>query len=488
MRCALLPLALAAACASAQRAAPEAETPPPSAEMPPPGAHQGASDGPWSCDDHPWFWRCFPERITSTFPGGIDVLYLNRTCPGLLRGDGCAEEGLASIDRMFDVFGWELFVALNWPRSGDGTPQPRISTRGDPVWSSWQQAPSSERGPRTPTSCVDVDPHDPVLMGLADRMPPDDNRLVDRYGRAVSLETRLDPLSAEHFRRLDTLAKQAKEACRAVRSGVDVFRELVWGYIFTDKATRPESYAQLRHEPVSGPIHVKLAYRRLDARDDPSRFVTVEQGGARLGLVAMHVVAKVVGTDDRWVWATFEHADAVGGADPFFDGDRVGSGEASDRASNRCPVGQDADRPTLVARERPLAPEVEALNDDVRARLRALESPMQNYALIGVQWSYPAAPKDPSSRRAYRARPENLANAVIEWDRQRTDCMGCHANAVTYQPSRELCEEERTDDGRGAGARDRVVPTFASGDFFWAYKSVDPGDLAHGLGTATRRP
>jgi hypothetical protein len=115
------------------------------------------------------------------------------------------------------------------------------------------------------------------------------------------------------------------------------------------------------------------------------------------------------------------------------------------------------------------------LNDEVRGRLRLLGSTMQHYELIGVEWSYPnvASTNVPGPRRlgAYRVRPRTLANAVIEWDRQATDCMGCHQNALTHRVPEDLCDQIGSGLAAGGGAASRIAPAFSTGDFFWGYKS-----------------
>ena len=74
----------------------------------------------------------FPQPLSPDLPYDVDVDVLRQ-----LDRDGQVPEA----QRLFDIFAWQAFVALNWPATSDGTPdrdKTIADSRAPRVWMGWR--------------------------------------------------------------------------------------------------------------------------------------------------------------------------------------------------------------------------------------------------------------------------------------------------------------------------------------------------------------
>ncbi len=262
-----------------------------------------------------------------------------------------ADVGGAGADADWLRFGWDSFVAVNWPADnrwpapGDGGKPDKSMTIGDPraagrptVWQSYLapgQAfrdngsdPGDWNSPVAPFTMT-PDPERPgtplpVLGGFGEKsiyfltQSPDiglmlfdlattPNPVVDQNGNYVLLEVRLNQSEFEYFRRT-----RYYDTCAQVSAtGSGQFEYLP----ATGAASLPDWARQ-------GAVEIKTSWRILDrTRDIPSRYFTTRasflqpngkvSAPVTLGLVGMHILRNTPNSKSTWAWATFEHIDNV---------------------------------------------------------------------------------------------------------------------------------------------------------------------------------
>jgi hypothetical protein len=260
-----------------------------------------------------------------------------------------ADVGGAGTDEDWLSFGWDSFVAVNWPADnpwpapGDGGKPDKTTTIGDPraagrpaVWQTYLapgqafrdngQDPGGWNTPVAPfTTAPDPDQPGkrlPVLGGFAEKsiyfltQNPDiglmlfdlaitPNPVVDQHGNYVLLEVRLNQSEFEYFKRT-----RYYDAC-AQRGVAGTFEYLP----DTGSPDLPDWARQ-------GAVEIKTSWRILDkATDIPGRYFTTRASYLKpngevsapltLGLVGMHILRNTPRSKSTWAWATFEHVDNV---------------------------------------------------------------------------------------------------------------------------------------------------------------------------------
>ncbi|WP_338550076.1 hypothetical protein [Roseovarius phycicola] len=189
----------------------------------------------------------------------------------------------------FDEYAWQAFVALNWDavRPGSNLHGWRDYARGTEVM-------------RTADPACQASSPETVVPDIRQS---DGNTLIDQAGNFIVYEKRMNTVALT--------------------------------YILENELNIPEQRAQFdqkinfplgvdQDQPAS--VLIKTAWRILDSSGSeyveasglipiPKRHTLENQDAClsvRLGLVGMHVVAKVQsGNGDKWIWATFEHVDNV---------------------------------------------------------------------------------------------------------------------------------------------------------------------------------
>ncbi len=354
------------------------------------------------------------------------------------------------IQRPFDEFAWQAFVALNWPETAQGRGKPPAG------WRAFARRDRVFGRDIAQTSCPAGFAGAEVIV--TDLEQVDDKALVDRNGNYVVYETRLNRVAEAYIvdNALNTLA-----GVEAAGGGI--------GFPQGRDAARPAS------------VLVKTAWQVLsEPRPD---FITAaglivvppERSASgktlclsvHLGMVGMHVVTKVAsGHGEEWVWATFERRDnapvatnarAINSiyAQNLFPGGCAAPEETGtdylfyDRARPDLPTNAPPPAPARWAETPPFAvggPDGQPLLptqvvrcwkvfDPTRAtnalwQDKLAGTPLAQYMLISAQWR--GANKSPLFEHGEL--PRYLSNVTMETYLQADPtgtCLGCHAEART---------------------------------------------------------
>lgn len=336
---------------------------------------------------------------------------------------------LVDIQRLFEIYGWQQFIAMNWPFQ-DGHALSQLSDNGYPRWQKWKEAfdvylPQGA----TPSDWADGRQ---IPSGLCNNIPAGYNRVLyrtsktgapnvadeinqaftypmwDQNGNIVRYEVAMN-LPEFDFVRDNTLYN--------IEGQIDYNKQHKQGVVFP-------SGSNATQQP--GAIEIKLAWKILTADDIASRYlvdkaliVDPNSGDcdpATVGLVGMHISQKTVNSP-QWIWSTFEHVDNLD-VNPlasnvkkpsFFDPN------CATCAHNVLPeVGLDGKKRNQVARVIPIPKTTVALNTEVQTLLKQQNSVLQYYNLVGTQWpvfaqclpANPGAAEQVVSVQAYQSMAE----------------------------------------------------------------------------------
>jgi hypothetical protein len=374
----------------------------------------------------------FARTPTPQMPGDVDIT---------LKEQLEKAQEFTKVQREFDLYSWQMFLALNWPTDDRGEPAGLINQTfaGPPHWTLWHDSSEIfEVNGATPNACAQT----PRLRALAltrnlnhavsRGLPPfqlEANATVNsRTTRFLGVLSAVGELNAAN---LGGDIQQAFSGPLIDQNGNFVFYEILIdpnevGYLCDNKlyningevdfskqggkVDMPTGHPQ---EDWSGSFELKLAWRIMTDKDDQSRFFVedayvMDQGPdgkplrkkVKVGLVGMHIGHKSE-TSPQWIWATFEQVDNL-------DVDQVAHPNL--RASFNspdCPIcttnvqpqkGKDGVYPRIpvqLSRTIPIPADKVRLNAEAQSALGAVGSVWQYYQLIDTQW--PTDPKSPPS-------------------------------------------------------------------------------------------
>jgi len=235
--------------------------------------------------------------------------------------------GTGAFNQTFlDYFGWQSFVALNWPLGDDGQPSsgsitsdpdaPRVWTTFDTVDEVFGSGTTALAGAGAcPAGEGDLQLYRTSKFGLAGFLESATPwPLIDRNGNYALYDVRLNSREVAYLQ-TNGLTTQA---------GQTAFRGSGGTYAFPGG-----------QGAEAGAIEIKTSWRVLTDGDDPSDYYTTSavitvpaaysETGEQLclhetvGLVGMHIMQKFSAPDafaPFWAWATFEHVDNA----PLADG------------------------------------------------------------------------------------------------------------------------------------------------------------------------
>jgi hypothetical protein len=387
----------------------------------------------------------------------------------------------------FDVFSWNVFLALNHSSSG------AFGDRGGDNGTVWQDWPDESDvflpgGARPPEWKAGEPPPPETMPAICEGVGRGGEPVLAMIGKQPLLEAALEPFNSGPL--IDVHGWYA-------RFGITV-NQPMYQYIwenglysqagqrrFSEAGERVELPCGCNGDPAGktcpeagqqGAVMVKAAWKVLDveAGDDPSQFHTAEalvytpavgddpESCRRqlMGLVGLHVATKTQ-SDPQWLWSTFEQVDnvpsrgetpAAGQRFNFFQPDCADCNAVNETPPEPWnphdqPVTADSGR-SQVVREIPLTDATKQLNASVQGLLGG--TVWQYYELVSTQWPTDAsgsAQPDPSAANDWcnplnpidetgAPAPAFLANTTLETYIQGTvplassSCIHCHQNAT----------------------------------------------------------
>lgn len=384
------------------------------------------------------------------------------------------------IQQSFDTFSWQSFVALNWPQSGQSLGQGNGPGGDAPAaWSGWMDAltimnpnpPAWGTKAPLPAACQRLsDPagaETPVLTSIGKTMdlltaanqPFNTGPLIDQNGNYTRFQILINKPMYDFIidNHLNTKAGQAAYVpTQTPKNRTSPTMNFPGGF-----QSEPISMTQ----PVAtapgyqGAIMLKIAFKMLDANDDPAKFHTIKAfvytAGATpqqdicnlqtVGMVGMHIGNKVQ-RFPQWVWSTFEHVRNAPSVDDVTAGNAKGPYNYYDPScsAQSCPANMPPPRPwnpavqpfpggykTQVVRLIPINESYKRINEQWQTPLG--KSVWANYELIGTQWP---TQQDNQGNPTGFPFPRFMANTTMETYIQGTvpqsssSCIACHNNAV----------------------------------------------------------
>ncbi len=360
----------------------------------------------------------FPQPISSTTPYDVDTALETKLM---------AENKVDDVQRMFDILAWQMFISVNWPTDAKGTPTPRITDNGIPIWESWKES----------FEIFKPDGSAPTPWGSPQDIPAHIQVKMDKKARILFRTNKF-----AEFMAADTANEIDQAFTKPIwdQNGNIVRYEIRMNREITDYITQNELYnlngqaafskkGQQVSFPVgsrnkTGVMEIKVAWKILDPKTDiAERYYTTDAyvlnpdqtySLKKVGLIGMHISTKTE-SSPQWIWATFEHVDNLE-TNPLtnFHGKPLRP-SFYDPACAICPVNKFPDTNAhpirnQIQRVLPIPMATQELNQSVQKMLAKEKSFWQYYQLIGTQWpTDPKAPPYPTPNTVYTL-PEAVTN------------------------------------------------------------------------------
>ena len=391
----------------------------------------------------------FPTTFSSDLPYDVNInglRSLSDTPDQAKAPFTIPDANIPPAQRLFDIFSWQTFIALNWPALPSGQPNNKLTladSKTPRVWEyyvdaglvyrkdgapplSWKDAVTASQektfwmsgmGVGTPETAAQKKAHDggyhiPLLGGSSGSLQAFTGPMIDQQGKWVRYQAAMNDIEFDYLveNKLYNLEGQV-------------------AYTAKNQINFPSNKGTAKH----GAMEIKMSWKQMSDQDDPSRFLvrkarvvplTGEPYTADFGLVGMHITAKTE-SSPTWIWATFEQVDNTNSndlekdskgraitptffntANPTIPVNTLAPKNADPVAQYNPATGKNdgpevytswdeslTTNPTQATMVLPVPKATAALNAQVRAALKQLGSVFQYYELIGTQW--PAAPFSP---------------------------------------------------------------------------------------------
>jgi hypothetical protein len=389
----------------------------------------------------------FDPKLTSDLPGDVfvpmkEALEKNSQFP--------------QVQRLFDLWSWQAFLAVNWPTNNAGQPAASIGsyTGNSPAWSRWHESngiflPNGATPPAcTPqTAAATSFATERNLAGLSRAgVPAPPAAAAAKTGRALFNVSAVGELvhGRTPVKRLASGGGRISEIDQAFsgplfdQNGNPTFYEILLdnnevGYLCTNKLYSIAGQIAFSSNPAnkvqfppgqwqtngSGAFELKLAWKVLDPQKDkadrffhqPAQVLINNQWvSAEVGLVGMHIAHKSQ-SSPQWIWSTFEQIDNLATdqvAHPGLNPNYFNAGCPTCLVNVQPSGTPPANTPVQVLRMVPISPDKEALNREAQAALRAQNSVWQYYQLIDTQW--PTNPSSPPTVPGDANLPQSISN------------------------------------------------------------------------------
>ena len=409
----------------------------------------------------------------------------NDQCPN---ENGCCQP-------CFDCFGWQLFIALNWPSKSAGEPDP-TKPFGNPgdyssvVWQTYKNA--LEVFGDTPPTAWGVNPPPQLALNsavlidtfLEADLQSDNNWLTDQDGQVVRYEIRMNADEFHYIIKNDVWHQEGIYKAFKEGPGINLpSQKSEFGNVGAI-----ETKAAWRVIPEARRAYFEQNYKTAHAKVYDHETGTWKDQD--VALVGLHIIKKTPNSP-QWVWATFEHKDNVPvEGDPgksktwnFFNPNAPADYKPnwdrppSDLTPRSTPVqvvrvkqpnADDADATKINA----------AMHSMIKARFPG--SVWQNYDLVSVQW--PVEPMNPRPDMKVQKvlpsgqpRPRVLANTTMESYQQTRFSDGAYGMSpgANDQGPERLEPKNEPDKGKSSCIAchriSAITPTFANhpGERWW---------------------
>jgi hypothetical protein len=395
----------------------KAQTPPP----PPYLGNFNAASG-WS----------FEPKLTPALPGDVFVpikesLERNSQFP--------------QVQRLFDLWSWQAFLAVNWPTGTGGQSASSITgydSANQPAWNAWHESNdiflpngAAPAACTTPTAAaVTVERNLVALSKPGIPAPPPAAALktsralfnVSAVGELVHGRAPVKQAASDRISDID----QAFSGPLFDQNSNPTFYEILLdnnevGYLCANKLYSIAGQIAFSANPAnkvqfppgqwqtngSGAFELKLAWRVLDTKKDkidhffhqPAQvLINGKWVSAEIGLVGMHIAHKSQ-SSPQWIWSTFEQIDNLVTdqvANPGLKPSYFNPGCPTCLVNIEPTGSPPADTPVQVLRTIAIPPDKQQLNREAQVALRSQNSVWQYYQLIDTQWpTNPASPPTP---------------------------------------------------------------------------------------------
>ncbi|KID56236.1 hypothetical protein JF50_18405 [Pseudoalteromonas luteoviolacea] len=434
----------------------------------------------------------YPKNITKLSNYPLDA-YNKNVCTHLkplADSDPHKTQKIDYLTHRYNLFSWLKFIALN--REINETyevTQNNLKTcqKEDcptPVWLHWRDSESVFLQNGEKPQAWDFTKNFDMLVPLSkvEQVSPRNGNnekaiLIDQANNPIYYQSIISPylfhfIVNKNLYNLDgqiDFAQGKKWACH--NNNIDCLNTNTIGYLRCGTGQFKNCNKQqdlTQYTPLKSPglaVEIKVAWKILTSDDDKSRYIHTQLPVAKMpigykrnvettellnvGVVGFHINQKTA-SSGNWVYSTFSHKDNVWGQTPSF----------YNRYCPTCPINTATSgaTKTQVVRLEKIDPITEAVNQFVQHQLAQENSVLQNYKLIGTQFttdsSEPLTDKNQNYQQTSRAKLTNFAggsphplfltNETIETFLQQgntfntstkkltyksSSCMNCHANA-----------------------------------------------------------
>ena len=334
------------------------------------------------------------------------------TAPARLHFVDPRHKTAAQIDIDPALFGWDMFVFVNWPEfpGQRGVPNTKreIGDRGATVWESFKNVsevyPSNGGRPAAWEIDDELPPIPSVRAAISklEAVKPVDSRWVHFLAEPVMIDGQRICDATSHFIHYD------------VRGNKSYF-DYVVNNISGHQLYNTEGQLAALADPTftfnfpSDTVEVKASWRILDSSDDSSRYWTAigvyyDTNGSlrasRIGLTGLHITSKAL---PNWVWITFEQVD---------------NHDQTYKWNLGAKRGEVGPNPNYDKR-------LTQLNKEFQQALAEINAKWQYYALMKVQTAYVDAAKQPILS----------SNTQMEtYFQSKSSCISCHTLASIGNP------------------------------------------------------
>ncbi|HVR38053.1 MAG TPA: hypothetical protein VMU84_03095 [Thermoanaerobaculia bacterium] len=340
--------------------------------------------------------------------------------------------GKFSRQREFDIYSWNIFIALNWPADTSTKGAPPCNLQNGVARDCDKPLPRGDYGP---TVWETFRPDWSVFRGDAKgavapagwNCPLDPLPGCDSLEERDAVEARLpvlrmimkDANTAQEFLQAGTFAPLIDQNGSFVRYELRMNRD-EFEFIDRNQFWNSDNLkADVNFQPAGsnddktmGPIEIKAAWKILPAPSeryhsraveiawpDPAKKGSFQCKQYTMGLVGLHIAHKTK-TAPQWIWSTFEQVDNYSGDHPSFANPNCPASQCPPNLQPTPPGGgkwsgdprikQTPPTQVVVVNSSPAEVRDEALNAEVREKLASLGSVWQYYELVSTQW--PAVP------------------------------------------------------------------------------------------------